>query len=1090
MPSADASVLAALFDELVQLSAARRAARLAALEDGSPALARELRALLAADDEAGDFLGVLAPAPRAAGVPDASADAPPDGSPAPGARLGPYRIVRRLGSGGMATVWLAHDERLDRPVALKLLHPGAGDGAGAMNRFVAEARAAGGLDHPHVAAVHDIGETRDGRRYIVMAYCEGGSLAERLRAGPLAPDDAMRVASQLAAALEAAHARGIVHRDVKPANVLFDAAGAVRLADFGIAKVAERDATRSGVVLGTVAYLAPEQLAGERVDHRVDLWALGVTLYEMLAGRRPFAGESHAALLHAILTAEPAPLAANVPPALDALVRALLAKDPGARPASAAEVARALASVRDDAPPAPPRAAAPDGVPLTPLVGRERELAQAAALLAHARLLTLTGPGGTGKTRLALELARLVAPRHADGAHVVPLAPVNGAELVPTAVAQSLGLREGGAQHPAEQVARALAGREMLLVLDNFEHVLEAAPFVAALLAAAPRLTVLVTSREPLRVRGEQELPVPPLGVPAAHAADARAVGAAEAVRLFVQRARAGRPDFALTDANAADVAAICRRLDGLPLALELAAARVKLFAPRALLARLQQRDQRLDLLRSDARDAEPRHRTLRDVIDWSYGLLAPDEQALFGELAVFVGGFTLEAAAAVATAGPADTLERVASLADKSLLVRREQPDGEPRFDMLETLRAYGLARLHGTPEEAAVRARHARWMGDVAEAIGEETGGPGRGRAIARFHPDLDNALAALAWSTGPDGDPTDALRIAGGLAIVWHWVGLWEEGRGWAEAAVRAADAAATARGRSDDLARPLAERIPLAKALQSALLLAWMLGDPHANLAHAARALPIWRSVEADPSADRRTRASAAQWHAYTLELSAFAHHALGQNAEAERNASLAVDAAARSGSRWARGLALGWRAMLATALGRPDDAARDLADAERELRAIGDTWVLSWCNANASAVLLAQGDPAGAARHARAAVATLRAEPDWHYVSRGLDALAAAGAAWLASAAGASAAPKVRDAVARTAATLLGAAAGVRERSGTGVWEFDRPSHAAAIAAVRAEMPAADFDAAWERGRTCAPDDVFALAAGADVTPRA
>jgi hypothetical protein len=325
---------------------------------------------------------------------------------------------------------------------------------------------------------------------------------------------------------------------------------------------------------------------------------------------------------------------------------------------------------------------------------------------------------------------------------------------------------------------------------------------------------------------------------------------------------------------------------------------------------------------------------------------------------------------------------------------------------------------------------------------------------------------------------------------MAIFWHWVGLWEEGRTWAEAAVRAADAAAHARGAADDVARPLAERIPLAKALQTALLLAWMLGDPHANLAHAARALPIWRSIEGDPAADAGTRARAAQWHAYTLEISGFAHHALGDDAAAERSADAAVDAARRSGSAWARGLALGWRAMLAIALGRPDDAARDLARAEVELRAIGDTWVLSWCNANASAMLLAQGDVAGAARHAQAAVAALRAEPDWHYVSRGLDALGAVGAAWLASRAGIAGAGASRDAVARTAATLLGAAAGVRERSGTAIWQFDRRAHATAVEEVRAALAPADFDAAWEAGRAVPPEQVFALAAAADVAPSA
>jgi predicted ATPase len=589
-------------------------------------------------------------------------------------------------------------------------------------------------------------------------------------------------------------------------------------------------------------------------------------------------------------------------------------------------------------------------------------------------------------------------------------------------------------------------------------------------------------------LRAEQELPVPPLTLPDAAAAGAAAIAEAEAVRLFVQRARAGRPDFALTDENARDVAAVCRRLDGLPLALELAAARARLLSPRALLARLEHR---FDLLRSDARDAEPRHRTLRDVIDWSYALLAPDEQATFDALSVFVGGFTLDAAAAVAAAGSGapDVLDRVASLCDKSLLVRREDADGEPRLDMLETVRAYGLARLRDTPRDAAVRARHARWMAEVADVLSDEVGSPARARALARVHPDMDNALAALAWSTGPGGDPVDALRVAGGLTMFWHWLGLWEQGRGWAEAAVRAADAAATARGEPDDAARPLTERVGLGKALQAVALLGWMLGDAPGALAHAGRALRVWQSVEGDAVADARTRARAAELQTYACSVTAFAHLALGEPVEADRSAAAGVAAADRSGGAWARGFALGWRSMLTTALGRPDEAAADLARAERELRSIGDSWALAWCYTNASAAALAQGDAALAAQHARDAVAALHREPDWQYVARGLDALAAAMAAWLEGAGdGRGRASPECHTVASTAAKLLGAATGVRERSGTTGWEYDRRMHDATAARLRTSLGPAAFDASWAGGRTLPADEVFALAARADLTP--
>jgi predicted ATPase/serine/threonine protein kinase len=786
-----------LFDELAELPDSARGARLAEIEASDSTLARELRALFDAERSAGDFLGLLTPA--AATQTPLDSRNPTVGSPiASGVRIGPYRIVRPLGRGGMATVWLAHDERLDRSVALKILARDANGGSvhahDARSQMLAEARLAARLDHPHIANIYDVGETADGEPYIAMAYCDGGSLADRiagLRSLPLAA--IIDVARQLAAALSAAHASGIVHRDVKPANVLFDANGAVRLADFGIAKLTSRDAANTGTVRGTAAYLAPEQLRGEPADHRSDLWAFGVTLYEMIAGRRPFDGASSAAVLYGILASQPEPLerfrAADADDprepgalaALNALVLRLLAKDPAARPRSAADVERTLIGVRDgalEASPAVPIAASALPTPLTPLIGREHELELAASLLEHVRLLTLTGPGGAGKTRLATELARLMGGHFANGVHVVALASTAGPELVGSAVAQALGLRESPGARPVEQVARHFAGAHALLVLDNFEHVLEAAPIVLSFLTAAPRLTVLVTSRAPLRIQGEQELAVPPLDLPALGARSALTVGGAESVRLFVQRARAGRPDFDLTDDNAADVAAICRRLDGLPLAIELAATRIKLFAPRALRARLEQR---LDLLRSDAVDLPARHRTLRDVVDWSYELLAPAEQALLRKLSVFAGGFTLDAAASIAAAhGGAPTtgdsvevLDRVASLVDRSLLAQRsgEQPDGEPRFQMLETIREYTFARLRDAGEEAAARAAHRAYYLALAEQAAPHLRGPSQVAWLTRLEREHDNLRAAFDDAFAAD-DVVTAARLA--VALQWFWLG----------------------------------------------------------------------------------------------------------------------------------------------------------------------------------------------------------------------------------------------------------------------------------------------------------------------------
>ncbi|HEX7977582.1 MAG TPA: protein kinase [Gemmatimonadaceae bacterium] len=775
--------VATLFGELAELPIPVQADRLAALEVEHPALAVELRQLLAADAVAGDFLGALGEADRAR-VNARAARAP---SVSEGSRVGPYRILRPLGSGGMATVWLAHDERLDRLIALKVLGNAwtgeASRGEGARARFLAEARTAASLDHPHVATVYDVGEAPDGQLFIAMAHCEGGSLADRIARGPVPRDAALRVGRELASALGAAHARGIVHRDVKPANVLFDATGRLRLADFGIATLAGQNTAHSGggAVLGTAAYLAPEQLRGGDVDHRADLWALGVTLYETLAGSRPFTGGSYAAVLHNVLVAEPPPVdrLITVPAALGALVHQLLSKNPDERPQSAAEVSLALEAIGDgrrERSITPRSRARVSGAaaPLTSLVGREREVAITAALLERARLVTLTGPGGTGKTRIALELARRAVGQYADGAHVVLLAAVSSPDQVAVAVGESLGLRALGDISAAEHVARQLASSESLLVLDNFEQVLDAAPFVAALLEAAPRLTILVTSRAPLRLRGEQELPVPPLALPAAEDGTSHRVGEAAAVQLFVERARAVRPDFMLDDDNALSVATLCRRLDGLPLAIELAAARVKLLSPRALLARLAHP---LEVLRSNARDAEPRHRTMHAVIDWSYELLAPRERALFRRLSVFVGGFTIESIAAMARAmantDDADAhtpLELATSLHDNSLLQRTEQSDGEPRFDLLETVREYALHRLHEAGELEAARATHRAYCLALAESAAPHLRGPEQVAWLGRLERDDDNLRAALDDAIAVD-DLESATRL--GVALHRYWL-----------------------------------------------------------------------------------------------------------------------------------------------------------------------------------------------------------------------------------------------------------------------------------------------------------------------------
>ena len=436
---------------------------------------------------------------------------------------------------------------------------------------------------------------------------------------------------------------------------------------------------------------------------------------------------------------------------------------------------------------ASPQASAPLPVALTSMVGREREAAETAALLRReeVRLLVLTGPGGVGKTRLALRVAADVAADFPDGVWFVPLASIADPGLVIAAVAQALRVPDAADRPPAACLQVHLAGRRALLVLDNFEQVLGAAPAVADLLAACPDLKVLVTSRARLRLSGEHDYPVPPLRVPRRRIRTVEELVAAEAGSLFLDRARAADPAFSLSDVAAPAVADICARLDGLPLALELAAAWVSVLPPRAMLARLEQR---LPLLADGPRDLPARQRTMRDAVAWSHDLLAPEEQALFRSLAAFAGGFTLEAAEQVAGGGenaaptPLDVLRGVGALVDKSLLGRGAGSGGEPRFGMLETVREFALEQLEGSGEEAATRERHAAWCLDLAERSAPAL----MSRTdfvwwLNRLEAELDNLRAALAWLE-ETADAAALLRLAGALWPFCYFRSHLTEGRAW--------------------------------------------------------------------------------------------------------------------------------------------------------------------------------------------------------------------------------------------------------------------------------------------------------------------
>jgi predicted ATPase/class 3 adenylate cyclase len=476
----------------------------------------------------------------------------------------------------------------------------------------------------------------------------------------------------------------------------------------------------------------------------------------------------------------------------------------------------------------------PNNLPtqLTTFIGREKEIREGLKLLDRTRLLTLTGPGGTGKTRLSLQLAAEAAASFPDGAFWIPLAPISDPELVPSTIAHSLGVQVSGSELPIDRVTEHLHGKRLLLVLDNFEQILPAVATVSALLDAAPDLKVVASSRAPLRISGEQELPVPPLELPDPERLPSIEVLAqSDAVRLFIERARAVKPDFMVTAENAAAVAEIVFHLDGLPLAIELAAARIKLLTPQAMLPRLKQG---LDLLASGARDRTDRQRTLRGAIAWSYDLLDDGMKRLFARCAVFVGGAQLEELEAVC--GPSaeigrDVLDGVSELVDQSLL-RQTALAAQPRFRMLVTIRDHALERLVERGEERDLRARYLAAYVALAERAQPELQGKEQKPWLDRIELEHDNVRAALDFAIS-EGRADDAARIVFALWRFWQVRGYLREGRSWAERALAVPGATPRWRLRALEATGGLAYwmgDLGMLEIYAAALALARELGDP--------------------------------------------------------------------------------------------------------------------------------------------------------------------------------------------------------------------------------------------------------------------
>jgi predicted ATPase len=722
-----------------------------------------------------------------------------------GEKLGPFEILGPLGAGGMGEVYRAWDTRLERTVAIKVLPERASQKPEQRNQLENEARAISKLTHPNICTLHDISH-HQGRDFLVLELVEGKTLREVLNAGSLPVRKIIPIAVQIADGLARAHELGIVHRDLKPENLMVSAE-AVKILDFGLASLGLESEealtgdhtadfethTRPGTILGTLGYMSPEQARGAATDFRSDQFSFGVVLYEMLTGRRPFRRPSAAETLGATIHETPEPIGTlnpEVPPPLSWVVERCLAKESDKRYFSTLDLARDLVAIRDrvsDLQPSRADARASNlPAPGSAFVGRDQELAAAKALLLRddVRLVTATGPGGIGKSRLALEVAREVSEAFPGGAYFVPLAAVKVSSLLAVAIVRALRLKEVANQTPIETLRDYLQtslAAPTLLLIDNFEHMVEAAPALAELLALTPNLKMLVTSRAALRVYNEHEFPVPPLALPdPSSAISIEKLAQYSGISLFVQRAAAVKPDFALTKENAPIVAEICARLDGLPLAIELAAARIKLLSPSAMRSRLASS---LQLLTGGARDLPARQQTLRQAIDWSYDLLTEEEQRLFRRLSVFVGSCNLEAVESVCDAKQdlgLDVLDGMTSLVDKSLARQIEQPDGEPGFTMLETIREYARGKMAESGEEPLVRRSHAAYCLVLAEDAAADSGGNQSGLQ-ERLDIESQNFRAALDWLI-ETGNAEWGLRLGVALFPFWERRERLTEARDW--------------------------------------------------------------------------------------------------------------------------------------------------------------------------------------------------------------------------------------------------------------------------------------------------------------------
>jgi predicted ATPase/tRNA A-37 threonylcarbamoyl transferase component Bud32 len=812
----------------------------------------------------------------------------PPGDPLIGLVLdGKYRIDGVVGEGGMGTVYRSTQLNLHRPVAVKVIRGDFLEDSVATARFKREALAVAQVKHPHIVTVLDFGVTAEAGAYLVLEYLDGCTLRERIDCeGALPLPIAVALMRQVCSAVHMAHTAGIVHRDLKPENIFLEgtaAAPSAKVLDFGVAKVhgrkgavahggAPKSLTISGVFVGTPTYMSPEQCEGHDLDARSDVYALGCVFYEMITGRPPFAARSLIALLNKHVSDPPVPpgaLVPGLPHDIEFAVMRALAKLPEERHQSAAELAGSLGleshsprpdetlptitgtfyrdtaqqlaapTVREGAAataPATPRHNLPSHV--TSFIGRDREIAEVLSVLSTSRLVTLVGPGGMGKTRLSLQVALRSISEFRDGVWHVELATASDASTATKAVATALGVREETDRPLAGTLVSALATRHLLVILDNCEHVVgQCADLATSILGACPGVRLLASSQDVLGVSGENVRRIGALSTPPPETHETPDdMLRFESVRLFVERARLATPQFAVTEKNASHLAELCRRLEGIPLAVELAAARVRMLSVEQILTMTRDR---FRLLTGGGRTAPLRHQTLRATMDWSHSLLADDEAILFRRLSVFVGGWTLDDAEAVVASElhpsafvlhPSSILEILTRLVDRSLVAIDE---GEAtRFRMLETVRQYALEKVREAGEENAARDAHRAWCVVLAETESRNLRSDAESAWLDRLEAEHDNMRAALKWSSGDGRDDEAVARISAGLGWFWSTRGHWAESRKWFDVAL------------ASEASLPQHVR---AKLLYWAAILDMNTGDVDRAKRQLDACLPLWRQI---------------------------------------------------------------------------------------------------------------------------------------------------------------------------------------------------------------------------------------------------